>query len=148
MANACSVCEHPERLQIDKALEAPRSDSAVARQYGFSRATIARHRAHSALNSLISLQEEGVSGQIQRLKALAEEELKGSKDPKVRLAVNTRLQSLVELEHRIRSEEADGGVLYKTEAFSIFLTYLLEHLCETCRECVKGAPGVGDTRTG
>ncbi len=146
MAGTCRVCDHPDRAAIDQSLCRPRSDSAVSRQFGFSRATIARHRAHSTLNSLIEAQQEGTAGEVGRLKSLAEEELKQSRDPKVRLAAQARLQSLVELEHRLRQEVADGGVLYKTEAFGIFLTHLLTHLCEECRAKVGESLPPGDTR--
>jgi hypothetical protein len=147
MANTCCICEHPQRAEIDQKLGVPRSDSRISREYGWNRATIARHRAHSALKELVEAQAEGIVGEVARLKALAENELRESKDPKVRLAAQARLQSLVELEHRLRSDAVDANALYKTEAFGVFLTHLLNHLCGECRCRVRDALPPGDTRS-
>ncbi len=141
MAGTCRICDHPERANIDKALEVPRSDSTVSRQYGFARVTIARHRAHLALKDAIAAQAEGAPGEIRRLKALAEKELTHA-DPKVRLAAQTRLERLVELEIRARAQEEDSVYLYRTPAFGEFLTMLLKTVCEECAEKIrKGVPG-------
>jgi hypothetical protein len=147
MAGVCSICEDARRPEIDKALEVPRSDSQVSRQFGYSRATIARHRAHSALNAVVEAQAEGTVGEVRRLKSLAEHEIRESKDPKVRIAAQARLQSLVELEHRLRADAVDASALYKTEAFGVFLTHLLTHICSECADKVREALPPGDTRS-
>ncbi len=147
MANTCSICDDSRRADIDKALQVPRSDSQVSRQFGFSRATIARHRAHSALNSLIDAHKEGAAGEIQRLKGLAELELK-SNDPKIRLAAASQLKGLVELEIRAKGQEADSAYLYKHPSFQDFLTHLLQCLCGTCKTKVLEHGDVGDVAGG
>lgn len=48
MPQICSVCRHPRRLEVEKALIAGTALRAIARQYGPSRAAITRHRTHIA----------------------------------------------------------------------------------------------------
>ncbi|MDP9300612.1 MAG: hypothetical protein M3P43_06930 [Actinomycetota bacterium] len=48
MSRACSVCESPQVTAVDADLAAGASIRAVSRQYGLSRSTVARHRAHTA----------------------------------------------------------------------------------------------------
>ena len=44
----CSICSHPQRPEIDRALLASEPERAIASRYGVSRAALQRHRAHIA----------------------------------------------------------------------------------------------------
>jgi hypothetical protein len=44
----CSICSHPQRPEIDRALLASEPERAIAGRYGVSRAALGRHRAHIA----------------------------------------------------------------------------------------------------
>ena len=46
MGMTCSICRHPEREQIDKAILAGDSMRNIAKRYGSTEATIHRHKKH------------------------------------------------------------------------------------------------------
>ena len=46
MPRPCSICNHPARREIEAAVQAGEPYSHIAEQYGFSKATITRHRKH------------------------------------------------------------------------------------------------------
>lgn len=45
MGRTCSICTHPERVAIDKALVAGESNRAISRRFHVSKDAVARHRA-------------------------------------------------------------------------------------------------------
>ncbi len=48
MGRPCTVCAHPQRLEIDRALLDGNSFRGVAGRYGLQRSSVDRHRAHIA----------------------------------------------------------------------------------------------------
>lgn len=46
MPRTCTVCTHPRRVEIDRALVAGGSNRVIARQYGVSHDAVRRHRRH------------------------------------------------------------------------------------------------------
>ncbi len=48
MPRTCSVCRHPQRAEVDRALLAGEPERAIAGRYNVSRAALGRHRAHIA----------------------------------------------------------------------------------------------------
>ena len=50
----CSICNHPQRVEIDKALVAGESYRAIARQYGVSREAAGRHKRNGHIAEQIA----------------------------------------------------------------------------------------------
>lgn len=46
MPRPCSICTHPDRLEIEAAVQSGEPYGRIAERYGFSRAAITRHRKH------------------------------------------------------------------------------------------------------
>ena len=71
---SCTVCSHPDREAVDQAIVLGRSNRAVARQYGLSKDSVARHRAShvsSALRAVASEREQaGARSALDRLEEL------------------------------------------------------------------------------
>ncbi len=70
----CTVCQHPQRAEIDKALVAGRPFLALAREYGLDRFALKRHKeAHlapvlvAAQRAKDSVQAEDLLSQVQRI---------------------------------------------------------------------------------
>ncbi len=54
MGRLCTICAHPERLAIDKALEPGRAFRDIAARFGVSKAALHRHwRAHVSAEGLL-----------------------------------------------------------------------------------------------
>lgn len=136
----CTVCNSEHRLAIEKALAVSRSGQSIATEFGLSKASINRHKAHIVQN-LNDINE------ISRLKALAELDLK-DKDPKIRHAARVELRSLFELETRIGQEASAQQSLTANPAWELIRTHLLNIIneCDHCRKAVLEAMPPGDTR--
>ncbi len=55
----CKACSHPERKAIDAALTAGSPERAIAGQFGLSRQSVNRHRAHISEAIAIARKERG-----------------------------------------------------------------------------------------
>ena len=66
----CSVCTHPERGAIDKALAAGQPNRRIATQHGLTEAAIRRHRAAHLPQTLVKAQE--AADEVAGLNALEE----------------------------------------------------------------------------
>lgn len=136
MAERCIVCDHDRRVDIDKALSVPRSDSKVARQFGFSRATIARHRAHIVHNDAVELPKELNSNDVSLQKAKVQRIIDTARDDKVRIAALRELRGYIELEARLHQEAQGTSALSSDPAFQKLAGVLASTLCGDCRKRV------------
>ncbi len=63
MSRTCTVCSHPERATIDKALVAVQNPyRAIARQYGLSKDALLRHKADHLLAEIVAAWQEERQG--------------------------------------------------------------------------------------
>ena len=76
MPRSCTVCEHPERERIDKALVGDASNRSVASLYDVSEAAVRRHKANHLPAKLVMAQAaeevaqaDDLLGQMQDLQA-------------------------------------------------------------------------------
>lgn len=155
MANRCGICESPMREEVGKALNAGRSEREVSAEFGFTKASVHRHKAHIRdilLQAAPNLDEIGV------LEAEARKLLE-SRVEKIRLDAIARLQSLRNDRLRIQSEQQGSSALTSDPAFQHLASVLVTCLCDTCKGVVDdklsellGTPipkptGGGDTRS-
>ena len=74
MGRSCSVCTHPKRAEIDRAILSGESYRAIARRFGLSKDAIRRHRDHipSQLARAVEAEEaaraDDLLGQVQELR--------------------------------------------------------------------------------
>ena len=101
MPRTCSICSHPQRPEIDRALLAAEPERAIAGRYGVSRAALGRHRAHiaAAVAQSQALTIERLLGDLadlqrRALALLAEAE--GSGDLRAALAAVRETRGVVE----------------------------------------------------
>jgi hypothetical protein len=97
MAQACTVCRHPKRPEIDRALVTGAADLKVAKDYGLARSSVQRHKArHIAEQIAEGLKARGVENatagnalwlQVEGLLKTAMEILESSKTTDKRTAL-------------------------------------------------------------
>lgn len=114
MARSCTVCKHPERDAIDRALVDGASLRDIAGQYGLTKSSVARHQAEHLPASLVKAAEaEDVAHAIdivKQLKAIngaALEVLKNARasgDGDLVLKAVDRVQKQIELQAKLIGE--------------------------------------------
>jgi hypothetical protein len=106
MPRRCSVCIHPDRLQIDQAIVSGNSYRTVAQQFALSRDAVVRHRRHLSVAVAKPLSSEQISppetllGQLEELKSEAQrlkQKAEGDGDYRTALAAVRELCRIVEL---------------------------------------------------
>lgn len=143
MPRRCSVCTHPDRLQIDQAIVAGNSYRTVAQQFTVSRDAVVRHRRHLSIGVAKPRSSEQMSpsdtllGQLedlryeaQRLKQKAERD----GDYRAALAAVRELCRIVELVAKLcgqidsRTETKILNVNFDAETVNrITKTFLARH---------------------
>lgn len=74
----CTICNHPQRVEIEKALMAGKSYRAIAGQYGVSREAVGRHKrnGHIAEHIAKAAQKKEIKGAASLKKIVEEQEEK------------------------------------------------------------------------
>jgi len=110
MARTCTVCRHPERAAIDKAIVAGTMLDAIGKQFKANRFALARHRAHVvelvALSSKVELiaRADDIVEEIRELERHAEEirvEARRKRDLKTALAAIAMRKNLLEFRAQV-----------------------------------------------
>jgi len=133
MAEKCIICEDGRRADIDKALGVPRSDSKVSREFGFSRPTIARHRAHIVPIEYVIPQQVTNSSEIAKLKAVTQRIIDTTRDDKVRIAAVREMRGYLELEARLQQEAQGTSALESDPAYQQIVSTVVATVCGECR---------------
>ena len=115
----CTICGHPDRASIDRALIAGTSQRGIAGRYGFSKSAVARHAkdhiAETIATARQALQIEHGGNLIDQVGAIKAETLailndvKGT-DKKTALAALRRLLDCVELVAKVEGILRETGV--------------------------------------
>ena len=123
MARTCTVCTHPERAAIDRALVAGEPYRGIARRFSASDDAVQRHRAEHVPVELTAAKRaedaagaDDLLGQVRDLRRHALEILTATKagedkDYRVALGAIRELRGCVELFVKVReSQELEGRV--------------------------------------
>lgn len=156
----CKVCTHLEAEEIAKRLSEPHSERGIAQEFGISRASLRRHKAHSVPKVVVVLTGERDLDEISRLEAATREILRKTKVDKVKLDAIARLQSLANERTRLHQERAGTASLTSDPAYQQIVATMVGTICADCRSAVNAAlrkligtsldatAGGGDTRVG
>jgi hypothetical protein len=110
-APLCKVCSDPRLFEITGALASGMSARAVGRQYGFTHATICKHKnEHMALASLETPVLDSIRKLNQRTLAILEKAEQGKRDPAI------ALQAIRESRHNLELIAKLTGELKNPEA--------------------------------
>ncbi len=114
MPRTCTICRHPQRNEIDKALLAGAPLRDIARRFESSRAALFRHKQNDFPKRLAKAKqaaEEAQAGTLfERLRAINREtgkilaEARGSKRHTIALGAIARAEKQLELEARLLGE--------------------------------------------
>ena len=120
-AGVCSLCNHPQRGEIDAAHVSGVSVRDIAKRFGVSKTTVQKHTAHHLPAAARKVAEEmrqidageSILDQVERLKAEAKRlQARAEKKNDVRAALMAidRLTRLVELQARLFGELKDREI--------------------------------------
>ena len=119
MPQTCSICIHPQRAEIEKALVAGETLRDIAGRCPVSRSALHRHKQEHLPGHLVKAHEEESIGQaidvVRQLKAINAaclEILQSSRADKthaISLKAVDRIQKQIELQARLIGELQDGG---------------------------------------
>ncbi len=114
MPRSCTVCEHPKREEIDRALVGGASNRSVASLYDVSEAAVRRHKGnHLPAKLVMAHQEEDVREaldvvrQLKAINAASLHILKEARDqgkPSTALQAIDRIQRQIELQAKLLGE--------------------------------------------
>lgn len=121
MPRPCTVCAHPDRDAIDRALVAGEPNRRIAARRAVSEQAVRRHKddhlpAHLARAHAADA-EADADDLLARLRSLNREtadvlrEAKGAKDHELRLKAIARAEKQIELEGRLLGELRDGATV-------------------------------------
>lgn len=117
MGRPCSVCTHPKRLEIDRALVAGEPLRAIARRFGVSKDALRRHREHlptylaRATEAREAAQAGDLLAQIQDLRDRALrilDKAESSRDLRVSLQAIREARQCVELLAKLAGELSEA----------------------------------------
>lgn len=95
MPRPCSICEHPQRADIEKAhLLEKKTGQAIALQFGVSANQFVRHKTHIDTKKAAEVPEFGDTQTLTKLYLLAQKLYLGTDDEKIQLAAIQRMQSI------------------------------------------------------
>ncbi len=117
MPRSCTVCEHPERGALDKALAAGASNRSVASLYDVSEAAVRRHKGNHLPARVAKAQEEEDVREaldvVKQLKAINAaslnilKEARGQGKPSTALQAVDRIHRQIELQAKLLGELDD-----------------------------------------
>lgn len=117
MSRKCTVCSHPKRAAIDKAIVSGASNRDIARQFGAGEKSVQRHRAHIK-QAIIKARDAGVirAGKTgyerwEGLYVLADEALRRAANDRDAQGWHQVLARYLELAHKLGVEEKNAMVL-------------------------------------
>jgi uncharacterized protein YerC len=118
MPRTCTVCPHPERTEIDRALLAGEPYRNIAKRYGTSSTALFRHKHQDIPATLVKAKQAADEVQaetlFERLRTINREtvevlrEARESGSPSIALAAINRVERQLELEARLLGQLNDA----------------------------------------
>ncbi len=147
MAPPCSICNHPKRAEIDRAIASGAPNRRIAAQYGVSENAIRRHKKNGHVAKKIAKAEE--AKEIAEAKTLLEE-VTSLKDRALTILDNAEdegtreaclalreVRGIIELMAKVTGElKGDGPTIniVQNPQFVEFKAIVQGVMCDECRE--------------
>jgi len=148
----CKVCNHPDRVDIDKALVSGRPLRLIAEQYGVSRSSLSRHQKAGHVIEQVSKAQKAkeiadadtLIDQIRNLQGRANDVLSQAEaggDLRGACAAIREIRSILELMAKVTGElQGRDNItvnIIENPQFIEFKQIVLEVMCPECREQLR-----------